>query len=550
MQTTVQAILGVLGALGILIVFLSSSLIANSLMALLSQHLRYIGVMKLIGGRSRQILFSYLVLILSFGLIALVIAIPAGGLAAYSLSQLIADQMNFQLLGYRIIPLAIILQSFIALLIPVAAGFIPITNGSRISVQQAFNGDNKPSLQKRSSGLSRLLPAFIARQTWISRPLLISLRNTFRRKGRLVLTLFTLTMGGAIFISVFNMRTSLNDYVTTMGNYFLADISLNFDRPYRLTEVEQLAMQIPGVKVVEGWAYASADILNPDKSVLKNLQILAPPADSSLITPVLLAGRWIIPGDKNAVSVSEAILDTFPNLQPGDSLDLKINGQENQWVVVGIFKFVGSQSLLAYGNYDYVSRLLNLPNQAVTYRIGLAQHTPAYQTQMSATIDTYFRSQGLHVSDVQAGTSTMESASEGLNVLITFLLIMALLTAVVGSMGLMGTMSMNVMERTREIGVMRSIGAVDSQIIKTVVIEGVLIGLMSWVLGVVLSIPITYLLSSIIGQAIFNSPLGFAFTGLGLVIWLVLVLVLSSLASILPAYNAVRLTIREVLAYE
>ena len=127
---------------------------------------------------------------------------------------------------------------------------------------------------------------------------------------------------------------------------------------------------------------------------------------------------------------------------------------------------------------------------------------------------------------------------------------MALLTAVVGSMGLTGTMSMNVLERTREIGVMRSIGAMDGQIIKTVIIEGLLIGLMSWCLAVVLSLPITYLLSSIIGLAIFSTPLGFSFTWLGLVIWLGLVLVLASLASVIPAYNAVRLTIREVLAYE
>jgi putative ABC transport system permease protein len=111
-------------------------------------------------------------------------------------------------------------------------------------------------------------------------------------------------------------------------------------------------------------------------------------------------------------------------------------------------------------------------------------------------------------------------------------------------------MSMNVLERTREIGVMRSIGAVDGEIIKSVLVEGWLIGLMSWLLGVVFSIPITSLLSSIIGLAIFNSPLDFTFTWQGLVLWLGLVLVLSSLASVLPARNAVRLTIREVLAYE
>jgi putative ABC transport system permease protein len=127
---------------------------------------------------------------------------------------------------------------------------------------------------------------------------------------------------------------------------------------------------------------------------------------------------------------------------------------------------------------------------------------------------------------------------------------MALLTALVGSIGLTGTMGMNVLERTREIGVMRSIGAVDRVIMRTVIAEGVVIGSLSWVLSTLLSFPFTYLLSYIISIAIFHTPIGVHYTYLGFLIWLLVVLSLSAVASILPARNAARLTIREVLAYE
>jgi len=137
-----------------------------------------------------------------------------------------------------------------------------------------------------------------------------------------------------------------------------------------------------------------------------------------------------------------------------------------------------------------------------------------------------------------------------IGILTAILLIMAVLTAVVGSIGLAGTLSMNVMERTREIGVMRAIGAYNQIVMKLVVIEGVLISLISYFFGAVLAFPITAVLSDVVSLAIFNSPAEFAFTFQGFAIWLGLVLVLSVVASIIPARSASRMTIREVLAYE
>jgi putative ABC transport system permease protein len=546
MASTVKAILGILGALGILIVFLSSSLIANTLNSLLTQHLPHIGVMKLIGARSQQIFGMYLTLILSFGLIALLIALPTGGQAAYALSQLIASKMNFNLLGYRIVPLAFLLQAVVGLLVPLAAGFIPINNGSRVKVQTAINGGGL-SAGKASGGWLERMGSHVK---WLSRPMLISLRNTFRRKGRLLLTLLTLTMGGAIFIAVFNVQLSLEDYVAQIGRYFLADVSLSFDQPYRVDEINQVVMQIPHVQYVEGWSFLGADIIRPDGSVADNLSILAPPADSKLVNPIMLEGRWLLPGDRTAITVSEAIWSDFPGLKPGDLLSLKVNGHEDNWTVVGIFRFISRDQIIAYASYDYVSEVLNLPHQSFSYRVVTDQHSLQDQKQISSVIDRYLRDRGYHVSEAEAGLATLETASESLSILIRFLLIMALLTASVGSIGLAGTMGMNVLERTREIGIMRAIGAIDSQIMKTIMVEGMIIGLISWFLGAIFSFPITILLSRIISLAIFNSPSQFVLSPIGFFIWLALVLFLSALASVLPARNASRLTIREVLAYE
>jgi putative ABC transport system permease protein len=111
-------------------------------------------------------------------------------------------------------------------------------------------------------------------------------------------------------------------------------------------------------------------------------------------------------------------------------------------------------------------------------------------------------------------------------------------------------MGMSVLERTREIGVMRAIGAVDRKVMQSVLVEGTLIGGISWALAWALSFPISSLLLTIISNAMLRSTVPLKLTLEGAAIWLAAVLGLSALASVLPARNAARLTIREVLAYE
>jgi putative ABC transport system permease protein len=558
---TVNAILGILMALGILIVFLSSSLIANTLSALLNQHLRHIGVIKLVGGQRRQVFLMYLALIMAFGILALLMAVPLGGQGAYGLALFISGEMNFNLLGYRIVPMAFVIQIVVGLLVPLLAGLAPVLNGSRITVLRALSGGLAEEEQGQVSGGEKRLHWFdwiqvkvtrflAARGIHIPRPFVISLRNTFRRKSRLVLTLFTLTMGGAIFIAVFNVRVTLHDYIKQISKYFVADVSLDFDRPYRLREIEQRVMQVVGVRHVEGWQFVSSELLDENGAVLENVNMFGPPANSELIEPILAAGRWIRADDVRKMAVSEGTLKYYPNLKPGDLVNLRIEGRDEAWEVIGIFKFVGREGVLAYAPYEYVSQMNNLANRAYTFRLVTERHDRPYQDAKAEELDKYLRDLGYKVRVAQAGSASLDIAVESLDTLVVFLLIMAILTAIVGSMGLTGTMGMNVLERTREIGITRAIGADDRAVMRTVIAEGMVIGMISFGLAVILSVPFTYLLSTIVSLAVFQTPIDVAFTYMGYAIWLGLVLVLSAIASVLPARNAARLTIREVLAYE
>ena len=544
----VDAIAAVLIVLGFLVMFLSAFLITNTLSALLNQQMHQIGVMKTIGASRQQVASIYMLQIFFFGLIAFVIAQPLSSYAAYALLGIVANQINILLQGFRVIPLVVLLQLAIALVVPQAAGFIPILQGTRITTVEALSGYNqsKPPSGRAWNPTNRIVKR-------IPRPVLLSLRNTFRRRGRLALTLTTLTLGGAVFIATFNTSAALTNYIAQIGRYFLADVNLTFKQYYRLDQITQSVMKVPGVAAVEAWSSAEAELVLPNGSVGESISLLAPPAGSQLVNPVLLEGRWIETGDTQAITVNEPFRMLIPNLKVGDTLQLKIAGKVYDMKVVGFFQLAGeSGGSIGYTTYSFLSDAIHEPNRAQLFRVTASQSklNLSDQDALGRALEKQLVAENFDVQQVESGHSLTATTANGLSILTDFLLIMALLTAIVGSIGLAGTMSMNVLERTREIGIVRAIGASDRAVINLVMAEGVLIGLMSWALGTALSFPITSLMSNAIIESLFGATAKFTFSPEGVILWLVIVLVLSALASVLPARNAASLTIREVLAYE
>lgn len=544
----VEAIGGLLAVLGFLTVFLSGFLVFNSMSALFAQQVQYIGIMKAIGAKKSDIIKMYMVLILVFGLIALVISVPLSAWASSKLGDFLGMRLNFLSGGMRYVPLVVILQIVIALILPQAAGIIPILKTSNISVQEAITTTGIDAGDVGTSWIDRQLQKIKG----LSRPMLVSLRNTFRRKGRFILTLITLSLGGAVFISTFNVRASLESYTYQVSRYILADVSIDFDRHYRIDEIERMAMSVDGVAGVEPRGRAITQLLNEDGEAAESVEMTGAPPESDLIEPIMMKGRWIIPGDRNAIVLNEAFAVRYPDLDVGDTITLYVNRREVDWTIVGFFQFLGTDSFNAYVPLDYLNEITGHYGQAINFQIIASPEVSraGMQEDLARRLDDFFRTEGYALKSSTATDEIWGNATEGLDTLTTFLLIMSGLTALVGSISLAGTMGMNVMERTRETGVMRAIGATDWQVMRLVIVEGLIIGVLSWFFGSLLAFPISYLMSYIVNSSIFGVAGEFIFDVSGFLIWLGMVLLLSLLASIIPANNAAKLTIREVLAYE
>jgi putative ABC transport system permease protein len=289
--------------------------------------------------------------------------------------------------------------------------------------------------------------------------------------------------------------------------------------------------------------------VRPDDTESETIFLRAPRADSDLVNPKMAGGRWLLPEDENAVVVNTFLLKEEKDVKVGDEITLKIDGRETSWRVVGIMTRTDPVPM-AYVNLDYLTQVVGGVGRAGVVFVQAERHDGSSQAQLERALEEHFEGIGLDVSYTQTISKTREQVESQFNVLIVFLLVMAVLLAVVGAVGLMGTMSLNVLERTREIGVMRAIGASNGAILQIVMVEGVLIGLLSWFLGALLALPLSKLLSDAVGASIFETALSYTFSLEGVGLWLGVVLFLATVASVWPARNASRVTVRDVLAYE
>lgn len=551
LDDVLQAILLLMGALGVLSLFLSVFLVINTVSALLAQQKRQIGIMKAIGARTGQLMGMYLGMVLAYGLMALVIAVPLSIAGSRGLSRFMATWFNFDLVDLNIPSEAILLQVVVGLMVPILASLYPFIVNLRITAVEAMSTYR---LGKGRFGTNVLDRALSGANLWfarriLQRPFLLSLRNIFRSKGRLTLTLITLTLGGATFIGVFSVNATLGRTIEDFMQMYGFDSVVVFARPYRIEKIKQEAQAVPGVVDTDVYVQIPARRVRLDGSESDDIYLIAFRIGSELVPgPAIVQGRWLLPEDENAIVVDAMLLKEEPDIQVGDEIVLKIEGRLRSFRVVGVS--LGMLLPMSYVNYPYISQVTSDVGKTSAAIVGTELHDETSVREITAALEAHLERRGMRVSTVY---STAQERAEGyafFGAIISLLLIMAVLLAIVGGLGLMGTMSINVLERTREIGVLRAIGTRNKGVAAVFIREGIAIGILSWAFGAVLAYPLGKSLSDAVGISVLGVAQAFSYSMTGVWVWLVLVVILSALASFLPARNASRLTVREVLAYE
>jgi putative ABC transport system permease protein len=506
-------------------------------------------MMKAIGAGSGDVVGLYLALVLGYGLLAFLVAVPLAIAGSWGLVTWFGGVSNLTISRLDASPIVIAVQGVLALALPAAASLVPVLRGARITVHDALSdyGITAPQRPDRFGRISE-------RGYGLPRPLILSLRNTLRRTGRLILTLLALMIAGAMFIGIVSLRGSMIAQALRMADLFRFDFGVALGEPAPAARLEREAMQVPGVGAVETWMLSVSQLYDGAGKPLGEVSVYAVPPDTAFVLPTLVEGRWLRPDDDRAVVVSGGALPSVGYLHAGDSIELKVNGRRVAWQVVGVTIVAGGDQFgrgAVYVPVDVFGGLAGTIGRA-NYVAGAthAQSTHG-QTEIMQAVAGEFRGAGIPVSAVFNGAQMRALYVFVVEVMIALMMFMATLLGVIGGLSLAGMMSLNVIERTREIGVMRAIGARSRDIWGIVVFEGVTIGIAGALLGAVAAIPFGSLLAAGVGVALTGGePIPFQFSLAGALLWLAISAVLAALSSLQPAYAASRVAVRDALAYE
>ncbi|MBK8984612.1 MAG: FtsX-like permease family protein [Chloroflexi bacterium] len=546
----------VLRVLAVISLLISVIIVANSMTAIITQQTDQIGVIKAIGGQSHIIVQVFMAGVLIYGFLALLVALPTGVIAAYQGSKWFLALFNIDYDTFQFSTRAVFFQVLAALLAPVLAALWPVLSGAAITVREAIasygiGGD---------FGSSRLDQAVEALgERFLPSPYAIALGNMFRRKGRLVLTQLVLILAGTTFLMVMTLANSMSYTLENELSRRQYDLRIFFQGLQRSDQVESIVAGVPGVAGSEAWFTVTGTVLRQGERVQDTAglgaEVYAIPSGSTMYEPYIVNGRWLSADDNGRVVVISQDTAEFNNLNVGDVITIDFgNLGQADWEVIGTHQALTSDPIATDPMYAPaaavidVTKKINRANQIV---IRTTNQNPDFTANMMAALNDRFKTRGIETSAFFSRTKAEDStaAYNQFNIVNNMLFGLALVMGIVGGIGLMGSLWISVVERTREIGVLRSIGAQSPTIMTMFIMEGVLQGVMSWLMAVPLALVVARPMSNLLGQTILKVDLDFAFSTVGVAIWLVAILSIAFLASLVPAHAATRISVRESLAY-
>jgi putative ABC transport system permease protein len=540
LMTAMLRVLEVLAALA----FVCSATLAACVISLwMRREVRQVGIMKTLGARSWQLARQYLALVAPLVLFAVAFALPIGTAIGRWVVKYHEAMLNIDVSDWSV-PRPLVFQELIfALGVPFLAMTVPIVRAPRISPRQAIQDPGIVAPRGPIAFTSRLIK-MPGNRRWS-----FALRNSFRRPWRLALTLLALSAGGALFLTTHNNYESLMRVIDAALANRGHDIEVQLQRAAPAAQLEAVARAVADVEIAEAFRRAGVNLVADDSGSVavresRRLVLSGYPVGTRLLRLPLSEGRWPAATESEAVVINRQVQETAPGLRLNDEITVKFRERKTKVRVAGIVEEIGSPVI--YSAFPVFENITGLGDASAVLRV----KTQGDRQQLVAgALEQALLDARLTPSLVSTKSEFRTSLEEHFAVVGGVMKMIALASALVGAITLIATVSLGVIERGREIGVIRALGAKPRSVISIFLVEGGAVTLLSAALSVAGGIFFARLLNGMAERQLLHVavPLYVSRIGLGLLSSGVLLIILGIWISV---GRILRMSVREALAYE
>ncbi|MEI7980915.1 MAG: FtsX-like permease family protein [Bacteroidota bacterium] len=542
-QWQLNTLLFLIGAIGLLAFIMGTVLVSQLMRSVMASQIRQIGILKAIGGSQYQIFQIYVAMLILMGLAAGIIAVPLSVVTGKVFAEFVAWKLNFNILTTTI-PVSVYVYLFGAsLLLPIVLSISILLKGTAISVKEALS-DYGISQKKtpRQYNLLKILP--------LSNTFILALRNSLRNSRRLAVTILAMALGVAIFSTGFNVRQSLWNLLSNVKNEMRYDVQVVLSKQIPKEDALRPFQSLDNIKKVELWNGGRGEIQSKLLSTNKGAGIVALPPSTELQKLKIIKGSWLSCSQNLEIVLNQQAWDIYNHPAVGSQVVLTIENQNVKAKVAGIAEQFEKAKI--YMDIEKYNSLFN-PDHLVNSLMFVSKENDYKKVMnLKKNIEKAIAPTDFQILYVMSQAERVKIIYDHLNIILTTIVLLSFLVLVVSAIGMASATGINIMERTREIGVMRAIGATPSKVYSLFVMEGMITSTLSIMFGLLLSLPLSRLAAIFFGNLMLGkeAELQFAFSPAGFWITFGVTILFGWLASRIPAKSAITIPTHKALSYE
>lgn len=540
LMTAMLRVLEVLAGIG----FVCSATLASCMISLwMRREVRQVGIMKTLGARSGQLATQYLAIVTPVVFLAVALAVPVGVAVSRWVVRYHQTLLNIDIADWAVPRPLFFKELVFALLFPLVAMALPIFRAARTSVRKAIQdpGIIAPRGPIRLTSFFVRLPG---NRRWT-----FALRNTFRRPLRLALTLIALSAGGALLLTAHNNYESLMRVIDNALAHRAHDIEVQLQRAAPTAQLEAVARAVPDVEVAEAFRRGGVNLVsgNGDSDTVREgrrMLLLGYPPDTRLLKLPLHQGEWPAATDATAVVINRHVQEASPDLRLGGEITVRFRDRKTKVRIAGIVDEIGSPVI--YAPFPLFEQMTGLGDASMIVRVKAQE---GREQLVAGALEQALLDARLTPAFVNTKREFRASLDEHFSVVGAVMKMIALAAALVGAISLVAMVSLGVLERGREIGVIRALGAKPRAVVAIFLVEGGAVALLSAALAIAGGILFAKLLNGMAERQLLHVavPLYISRAGLALLFSGVFVVILGVGFAV---SRLLRLSVRDALAYE